>query len=367
MRVVHVASGDAWGGAERVLALLAPMLAAQPGFSVETLLFNEGRLAERLRASGVMVTIIPESGRSFARLVLAVRRWLASRKPDIVHAHRYKEIVTIALALAPRRRGFVATVHGLEPLAQLRHRRGVVIWGALVLGCLAGATIAAVSGELTRRLRRLFGHRRVANIANPIPPPGPVAEIPNLRRQLGWNDARPLVGFVGRLEHVKGPDIFVDVAHRCQLDAGFVVVGSGSLVHELVALAEAGPRDRVAFLGEVPDATPYLQQLDVLALTSRHEGLPLVVLEAAAAGVPVVAFDVGGVREALEHGGGAASLVPAADTRAFCRALEEMLRDRMRARREAAAWATSVRARFSLEAVTHAYVDLYHRAAGPGG
>jgi glycosyltransferase involved in cell wall biosynthesis len=65
----------------------------------------------------------------------------------------------------------------------------------------------------------------------------------------------------------------------------------------------AGLADRVALLGEVSDAASYIRQFDVLALPSHYQGLPLVLLEAAASQVPVVAFDVGGVREVLGTGG----------------------------------------------------------------
>jgi glycosyltransferase involved in cell wall biosynthesis len=366
MRVVQIASGDTWGGAERVMALLAEGIATQPGFSVEALLFNEGRLAEVLRRIGISVTVIPESRHSFGGLTLATRRWLKIRNPDIVHAHRYKEILAAALAIIPRKRGFVATVHGLEPSAQLPRSRILLIWGTLLVARLAGVRLAAVSSELERRLKRILGGERLVRIPNPIPPLGDDRNIPDLRRQLGWSASRPLVGFVGRLEHVKGPDIFVDVAARCQMDAGFVLVGGGGLANELSArVAAAGATDRVAFLGEVPDATPFIRQFDVLALSSRHEGLPLVLLEAAASEVPIVAFDVGGVREVRGSGGSAMRLVAPADYDGFREAVEEVLRDPERARQEAKEWAKIVRSRFSLATISSHYCDLYRSAVAP--
>lgn len=364
MRVVHMASGDTWGGAERVLTLLADGIRAQPGFTIETLLFNEGRLANVLRERGIPVTVIPESRHSFGGLVLATRRWLEGRDPDVVHAHRYKEILTAALAVAPRKRGFVATVHGLEPSAQLPGSRILLIWGTLIAARLAGARLAAVSTELARRLGRILGAGRVVHIRNPIPPLNDGPMIPDLRRQLGWSASRPLVGFVGRLEHVKGPDIFIDVAARCQMDAGFVLVGGGSLTDELsTRVVATGSTERVAFLGEVPDATPYIKQFDVLALSSRHEGLPLVLLEAAASEVPIVAFDVGGVREVLEDSGPAARLIPAADCDGFRGAIEDCLRHPEPARDAAREWARVIRSRFSLATISSTYCDLYRSAA----
>lgn len=364
MRVVHVASGDAWGGAERVVALLAEGIGTQRDFSVEALLFNEGRLADVLRERGVPVHVIPESGHSFVGLALATRRWLKARHPDVVHAHRYKEILATAIAVAPRRYGFMVTAHGLEPSVQIARWRVLLIWGTLIAATLAGARVVAVSHELTRRLARILGRGRVTHIQNPMPMVGDGKTLPDLRRRFGWDPSRPLVGFIGRLESVKGPDIFTEVAARCQTDAGFVLIGGGSLERELSArVTAAGLTDRVAFLGEVPDAAGYIRQFDVLALPSRHEGLPLVLLEAAASEVPIVAFDVGGVREVLGTGGAAARLIPSTDRDGFSAALDELLRDPERSRGDAARWGESVRSEFSLAAISSSYSEIYRSIA----
>src|SRR4029453_12070520 len=162
------------------------------------------------------------------------------------------------------------------PSQQLARHRAALIWGTLIAGRLAGAELVTVSGELMRRLRRLLGSRRVVHIPNPMPPPRPDGQAPDLRRRFGWDAAQSLVGFVGRLEHVKGPDIFVQIAAGCQTDAAFVFAGDGSLAGEVAKrVTAAGLAKRVVFLGEVPDATPYIRQFDVLAIPSRHEGLPL--------------------------------------------------------------------------------------------
>jgi glycosyltransferase involved in cell wall biosynthesis len=273
-----------------------------------------------------------------------------------VHAHRYKEILATVLAVAPRRYGFVATVHGLEPSSQLKRSRVLLIWGTLIAARLEGAHVVAVSHELTRRLTRILGRRSVIRIPNPMPMVGS-SEPTDLRGRFGWDASRPIVGFIGRLEFVKGPDIFTELAARTWPDVGFVLIGAGSLQRELSArVTAAGLTDRVVFLGEVPDATSYLRQFDVLALPSRHEGLPLVLLEAAASDVPVVAFDVGGVREVLGQGGPGARLVPPADQDAFRRAIEESLQHRAQSRAGAARWAKSVRTEFSLAVDSHEIV-----------
>src|SRR5262245_3299103 len=255
MKIVHVASGDTWGGAERVLALLMEGFLAQQTLRVEALLFNEGRLAETLRAVGARVDVIDESRHSLRELTLATRRWLSDAQADVVHAHRYKEIVAAVLALAPARGRLVVTVHGLEPRAQLTRAKLACVWGSLLAARCAGARFVAVSRELAQRLQRTLGLKSVVNIPNPMPELRTGNSFPNLRARLGWSPSRPVVGFVGRLERVKGPDRFLDLAaHYCG-DAGFVLIGTGSLERELRdRVAVQGLTDRIAFLGEVPEA-----------------------------------------------------------------------------------------------------------------
>jgi len=365
MRIVHIASGDIWAGAERVLALLLEGIQARAGMSAEVLLFNEGRLADVLRGIGVPVHIIPESQHSFVQLVLATRRWLNASDPDVVHAHRYKEMLATSLAIAPWKRGFVATVHGLEPANQLSPSRALLIWGSLAATKLAGAQLVAVSGELTRRLQRRLGRRRILHIPNPLPlVRNGDAQLPDIRRKCGWPSSKPLVGFVGRLEHVKGPDIFVEIAARCHMDAAFVLLGGGSLAPELAArVTAAGLTKRVVLLGEVPDAAPYIRQFDVLALTSRHEGFPLVLLEAASSAVPIVAFDVGGVREVLHKSGSGAQLIAPNDWDSFRVALDTCLGDPKTSRTQAARGAEFIRTEFSLSNISSRYRDVYQIAA----
>lgn len=361
MKVVQLASGDAWGGAERSLALLARGCRERNELELEGLLLNEGRLAEELRGLGIRVEVLPEATHSFWDLIRGVRRRIVEGRFDVVHAHRYKEIVIAAFAL-PRSSRLVVTVHGLPPWRHLGAARALNLWASLWAARLAGASFVAVSRDLQERLGRVLGAKRVVGISNPLAPdplPDGNAASDDLRERFGWRPQRPLVGFVGRLEEVKGPDLFLEIAERVRVDAGFVLIGGGSLAGEMRGRARvAGIEDRVAFAGEVADARPYLAQLDVLALPSRHEGLPMVLLEAAACELPVVAFDVGGVGEVLD-GGPAARLVPARDTRSFAAALEAQLRDPSHASAAAVAWAAGVQRRFGLESATTAYLAVY--------
>jgi glycosyltransferase involved in cell wall biosynthesis len=348
-----------------VTSLLLEGAVTAPELEPEVLLLNDGRLAEWARSREVALHILPETQFTFLKLLFHLRRFLRNNSFDVIHAHRYKELVLAALARWPRRCGLVATIHGLEPWSQLEPRARLRVWSSIVIARLAGARFAAVSEELAARLRRRLGSTRVVRIPNPMPEPSTPARE-DIRERFGWEPTIPLVGFVGRLEHVKGPDRFVELARRVT-GARFVAIGGGS---QQVQLEQRARRPelcgRVVFLGEVGDAPSYFSQLDILAVPSRHEGMPMVLLEAAAAELPVIAFDVGGVGEVLD-GGPAGRLVPAADLEAFVQALEEQLATgrRIHASASAVAHSRRVLALFGRETVTAAYLELYRRIASP--
>ena len=131
-------------------------------------------------------------------------------------------------------------------------------------------------------------------------------EVHDLRRQLGIPHAAPVVGTIMRLSQEKRPLLWLDVAERISdqhPDAHFVVIGDGPMMPEVQQKVAASPiSKRILLLGQRKDATELLAMFDAFMLTSAIEGLPNVVIEAQAAGVPVVATDVGGVREVLAEG-----------------------------------------------------------------
>ena len=114
-----------------------------------------------------------------------------------------------------------------------------------------------------------------------------------------------VVGMIGRLEHVKGPDFFVDAALRIvqlRTDVRFVLIGEGSQKKPLEdRVAAAGFKDRIIFAGWRDDVAPMLSMLDIMVLPSRNEAVGLVLIEAQSQGIPVVASRVGGIPETLKE------------------------------------------------------------------
>ena len=148
-----------------------------------------------------------------------------------------------------------------------------------------------------------------------------------------------------------------------------MVAGDGEDREALQAEARASLGDRVRFLGWVNDLPSLYAACDVVTLTSKTEGTPVALIEAAAAGKPVVATDVGGVAEVVRDGL-TGHTVPAGDDAAMAAAVLSLLRDPVRARAMGDAGATHVRVRFSRDRMaaelTALYEELLGRSTGAG-
>ncbi|NDD62261.1 MAG: glycosyltransferase, partial [Actinobacteria bacterium] len=174
-------------------------------------------------------------------------------------------------------------------------------------------------------------------------------------QKLGVPNDRPLVGFVGRLTGIKRPDRFLALA-ATRPDAHFVVIGDGPL-RDAVG-KEAGALPNVTLVGWQQDLSVVYGALDVVVLTSDNEGIPLSLLEAASAGVAIVALDVGGVGEIISDRTTGALV---ADSSQLSSRLAELL-DQPTLRRELAhAAQRDVRSRFTVEHYLAAHAAVYRR------
>lgn len=204
----------------------------------------------------------------------------------------------------------------------------------------------------------------------------PTAYIPSLndrgdiRDALGLPAGTPLIGVVAALRPEKALSVLLD-AHRRVLEqvreAHLVIAGDGLCLPALRQQAsDLGMSASVHFLGDRDDVDSILQQVDVAALPSDWEGMPLFALECMAAGAPLVATAVGGLPDLVEHGK-TGLLVPPRDPDALAKALTSVLLDRGLRERLAAAAALRLDA-YRIETVAERFADLYEElraAAGP--
>ena len=359
-RVAICTYGELFGGVERhVLAMLEGLVARN--VSTLVVLFRDGELAAQARAMGISPVVI--SARNVA-LPLTTRRLAGIFKESriqLVHAHGYKAVVYCALARRWHRFAMVKTEHGLpESMAQglastLRNR--FYCW---MDGLATQATRATVC-YVAQDVRKYYAAAHAGLPACVIPNGVRALDRCRLSRpaELLEKDFNLLI--VGRLDPVKGHDVAIKALATGAL-AGNVrlsIVGTGPCESELLVLARRlGVADRVQMLGFRRNALDYIAHCDVLLMPSLHEGVPYVLLEAMALGVPVVASRVGGLAEIIENDA-TGLLVPPQNVQALAQAIQRMHADEgLRVRTGRSAQALQA-ARYSVDAMTSRYVQVY--------
>jgi len=321
--IAHLIEMDGPGGAERLVALLAGAVASGGAKSVAFLPEGgEGWLTRELRLIGITVAHVP---------VDAHRKTIAAleagfRRHDIAVAHSHEFAMGICGTVAARRTGagHVITMHGGRSYATSWHRRLALRLAATHSGALVG-----VCREATEALRRdlWLPRRRVLTIANGVFAPDFSHPAP-LRADLRLAEQDVLIVAVGNLYPVKGHRYLIEalgLLRERHPRAHVAIVGRGELHDALHTQARsAGVGDRVHLLGFRPDVGSVLAAADVFAMPSLSEGLPLALLEAMRAGLPIIASDVGGIRTALANGE-AGQLVLPGDPQDLATALDWIL------------------------------------------
>ena len=344
MRVTHVVAPAAFGGLERVLAGLLPAL-VRKGVSVDCVAVLEPGVPQpaflaALHESGVNVVIIRVGAREYARERREVLRQLAMLGSMIVHTHGYRPDMIIGTAA---RRGGYAVVSTLHGFTRQGWRGRLYEW-LQVRSVRKFVAVVAVSEPLAKELEhRGVPREKIRIIRNGISEDAStLVSRAEARHALDLPQDVPVIGWIGRLSEEKDPELAITTLAKIgPSHALLAVVGDGPLRTQVEAVAERlQVRDRVRLLGAVPEAGRLVRAFNVVLLTSRTEGTPMVILEAAHAEVPVVATAVGGVPalltanpHLLAHQGDAAGLA---------RATATLLGDETLAAREGKALADSV-------------------------
>ena len=368
IRVCHIISADLWAGAETQMASTMAYLVKQPGIDVSAVLFNDGRLADALRQLDVPVVVLDETRTSTLGLLLGLIRFLRAEQFDLVHVHKYKDGVlgTIAARLAgvPL---VVRTMHGLaEPLRGWKHVKSRVYetLDRLTLQHFVDLIIA-VSQRMTQSLWESgYAPTMVTCIQNGLDLRQVTSTRPSgeVRRSLGVEPECFVIGTVGRLSAVKGHTHLLRAANRIastSRSSRFVFVGDGPLKSDLEAEAARLQISQVCrFPGARRDVYDVVSAMDVFVLPSLNEGLPMSLLEAMTLGRPVVASEVGGIPEVIQHRVNGL-LVPPGDEQGLARACLELTHDRELALTLGASARQTIEDAFSHERSGLALLNVY--------
>lgn len=346
------------GVAEHALRLSRGL--SERGWRVHVAVSPASVIAEPLAADGFEVHEIAmrrEPGRGDMAAARALWRLDRQRGYDLVHAHSSKAGALVRAAL-PSRSRLIYTPHCFAFAAPFGRGR-TLAYRAVEQALLrrAAAVVAVCEWERRLGLRYLRGASgRMRVIYNGVP----VSECDPAPELLEFKGDLPLAGLVGVLRPQKDPLSAVRAAASLPAEAGRVaIVGNGELAGAVTReIDRLDLGDRVRHFGFDRGVCAYLEAFDVLVLSSAWDAFPLSTLEAMAAGVPVVATDVGGVGEAVVDGE-TGRLVAPGSPESLGRALEELLGDAGLRKRMGARGREIHRRRFGVERMVDRVAALY--------
>jgi glycosyltransferase involved in cell wall biosynthesis len=244
VRILHLASGDLWAGAEVQLYQLLRKLRHHPNIAASAVILNEGELARRLSMEGIATLVLDERRLSTPAIFGKLLKHMRAIRPDVVHTHRVKENIlgsTCALLLPGARS--IRTVHGAEEGDVQDTLRQSILHGVNYFAArwLQQRTVA-VSGSLAQSLEARLGKARVTMIKNGVDP----AYVQEQARgpQLQLEPQSSHLAFVGRMVPVKRVDRFLQLARLLINRHGpkafrFHLIGNGPLHGEMQELARS--------------------------------------------------------------------------------------------------------------------------------
>lgn len=383
IQVVEVFSGYAiegpLGGAERFAVELSRALDPERFQVIACGLWDYDRPYEQhwidyLRDAGVEAFVADDWDPnapylSFWRALRRLPSLLSPFQPDILHSHfQFEDFAVLGLKRLLGASLLVRTVHNEREWPKRPWRRWLYSnWlFPAVFNAEIGVSRAVVENLNRRPGARLLGERAllIYNALNLERFTQVHTERCVKMRSLGLPTDAIVLGSIGRLVYQKGLDILLHAFKEAICifpQMNLLLIGTGPLLQDLQCLVtDLDLKGKVHFLGPRSDVEELLTVMDVLVSSSRWEGLPTVLLEGMAAGVPIVATDVSGSREIVESGH-TGLLVPPDNPEVLAQAIIEVLRNR----READICAVRARERiyqdFSIKAVARQYAKLYTR------
>lgn len=358
--VLHLISSLNVGGAERLLVSTMQAAARAGGQRFVICIMNRGvdaGLMAELSATGFPVVHLnrPE-GHLSPRYVRAILKLVDTYAIDVIHTHNRgsRSWGMLAKMLRPRLR-LVYTVHaeGID-----REITGMSRWAYHRWVDSSVAISRHVAGECA-----VFGARDITVIENGVP----LASFRRPTRRLAWSQPLRLIN-VARFAPIKGQDILIDALARCHargLEAHLTLVGIRADLDFYEGLRRQVERlglgDHVHFVLDRTDFVPFLHEADLFVLPSRAEGFGLVLIEAMAAGLPVIAAHTGGAAELVESGRNGLTFEKE-NPAALAEAILALAGDRLTADRFVAA-ATATAARYDISETLARHLALYARLA----
>ena len=306
INVCHIISGDLWGGAEAQAFTLIQELNKSSKNRISVITFNDGLLAEKLTKYRVKTFILHEKAHNNLKMIFRMSQIFREEKVNLIHTHGYKETFLS---------GFAARFSGVKNIVRTHHGKGI-IEGKFrhrliekINAYLFCDKLISVSEDLKKSLiAKKLGDCSIEVIHNGIQldevrSGKPICEV---KKELDIPCEAFCIGTLGRMVKVKGHRFFIEGAQRViakNPNIYFIIAGDGPLMGEAYNYIErSGIGRNVKLVGFRNDPYDVINSFDIFALTSLHEGIPMVLLEAMCLRKPVISTNVGGIPEIIKNG-----------------------------------------------------------------
>jgi starch synthase (maltosyl-transferring) len=353
-----------FGGAERALTQLAIGLRDRGDDvrlfsfgklpSADSLPKGNDRLVQQLHDEGIEVTSGGvQTSRGFLPATIQLRRWLARRPGSLIQTFLWHANV-LGMLNASSQQPRVAGIRVAEPNSLRLAVERQTLRNVDHVVCVSRAVETFAQQQLN------LSPDRTSVIPNAVDVDAFASADPIDWTDLGWPADSPVVLFVGRLHTQKGLEHLQRTVERFAPENShrkLVLIGNGPLQNELATWAKQVSGDRVRVLTWQSNIASWIAASRVVVLPSRYEGMPNVILEAMAAGKPVVSSRVEGSQELIGHDPNQGFELN--DDTALVHSLERFLADEDLATQTGQANQSRVRSQFTVEAMVDAYRELY--------
>lgn len=366
-KVGHFIDSDDPGGAETLVVEICSRL-DKNSFSPVVLHFGNKWLEQKCRESGIPMVLVPgfsyyKSFKTLPVFSVIFSKFLRDNGVDLVHSHLFGSITGACLPTAISRIPHIGTIHDTYTIEEKKNRVHL-----LRAASRLGTRLVTVSGKMKERLEELGSFKgdvlRVIRNGVDLARYGE-RQSEGIRERLGIGQSDFVLACVGRLVELKGHNILIEAFKllKPRRPLRLLIIGDGpdrKRYEELAARLGLG--GTVQFLGQRDDVPALLGASDCFALASSTEGLSCSIVEAMAAGLPVVATDVGGNPELVQDGF-SGYLVQYGDAATLAERLQSLIDDEAK-RKTFGANSLEIAGNYSMDEMMKEYTTNYREMLG---